>query len=1002
MEAMYWARRGNSKLLEEATASLDTRWAHDVRELWLCESGDLDGLVAAYAARLEETADNDLARYLRLRMGAWLEARERWDEAWEAVADVVRTGVSDPLTLNRLERIAVARNGADDLDAVLGAVAAGDATRGDPWLRLARHREQRGDLQKALEAFQLAWRAEPESYEAVDGVARVADALDMPEAAGPAYAARAGTLPDPADQAADWYLAGERFARVEDDEKTEEAFGKALDRPILKRRAFERLIQLYRSRADVDGLEIIYDRWIGEERDGVVRQCLVMELADQLEGLGALRPALAHFERLAASEQYLPACLRLERIYLASEDWSKYVSGLQARMEAVQSEEAAKATREIALIVQAGKLHEPWAMEQVLQRRIEEGDTSPEVVEAYRVLLAQQERWTDLTLFLEDLAARSEQKEEKVRHLLDSGWIYANKLDELDLATDRYQDILDLVEGEPEALAALVDISRRRQDWNGMVAALARKAVTLDDDAKVVAYREIAKVWDEKIDEPETAVEAYRKVLELQPDDPVSLGALTNLYRKLRKWPEFVDTADKWLNVRKDEDPGLLNEVGITLARRLDEPERAVPFLLRALARGQGDLEVLRGVAERFESREQWLEAAELYERVADSVDDTDAAIDLYERTATLCRERLQDIDRAIAVYGKLLDKVPDHLPARWSLARVYQDAGRPDEALRLLGELIRHPSAPSYLEKLTDVERLEFHRQFGTLLSDAGFREEAAAHFQEALRFMPGDQDLLERLAQLYRTMERWDKYADILQARIDTSPDLSRETLAQRYEELGRAYHAAGKPDEALEAFKQARELAPNMVQTYLSMAAIYQEREDWKTLLGLYNNVIKYSPEPEQVVDAYIRKADILYHRLAPMDPAYVGKAVLHYEKAVLYDRRNAYAMLRLAEIALESRQFQKAQDWLRRVLVLEPEGDVLARTLVLGGILCAEVLKDPEAAKANFEKAVAAWSPLEAHLDTFLDELEGTPGKLERFLAMYRQVLPWKRESESGSL
>ncbi len=998
MEAMYWARRGSPRLLEEATSAADDRWAFDVKELWQCEIGDLDALVDTYAERLEHTGDSDQARYLGLRIAAWLEVRERWEEAWRATADVVRAGTFDQVTLDRLERLAAAAGRLEELDAVLSEVSESAGAGVEPLLRAARHRERRlDDPERALEAYQVAWRDRPDAYEAMDGVARLADRLDLPEFAASACAARAATLSEPADQAADWLLAGERFARVDDDEKTEQAYGSVLEHGLLKRQAFDRLVRLYRTRADVDGLEIIHDRWIGRERDPVVRQCMVMGLADQLEALGALRPAVVHFERLAMSEQYLPASLRLERIHLASEDWPRYVAALQARIEAVQSEQAAEAARALALEVQAGKLQEPWAMEQILQRRLEQGDLDPETVEAYRVLLASQERWTDLTVFLEEQAAKAEQQDVKVRHLLDSGWIYANKLDDLDLATDRYQDILDLVEGDPEALAALVDISQRRQDWNGMVAALARKAVTLDDAGKIVAYREIARVWDEKLEDAETAVQAYRKVLDLRPDDAIALGALTDLHRRLRQWPEFVDIADRWLNVRRDEDPALLNEVGITLARRLDEPERAVPFLLRALARGQGDLEVLRGVAERFEARDQWLEAAELYERVAERVEDPDAVIDLYERTATICRERLDDTSRAVVAYEKLLEKAPDHLPAMWSLGKVYQEAGRRDDALKTLGDLIRHPSAHAYLEQLTDVERLEFHRQFGNLLSEAGFREEAAAHYQEALRIMPGHQELLENLAQLYRSMGWWDRYAEILQARIDTSPDLSRETLAERYEELGRAYRSAGNPDAALEAFWQAQDRAPKQAEVYLLMAEIYLEREDWNTLLGLYNSVIKYSPEPGQVADAYIRKGDILYNHLAPLDPSYVGKAVLHYEKAVTYDRRNTYAMLRLAEIALEGRKFQKAQEWLRWVLGVEPEGQTLARTLVLGGVLCAEALKDTDAALANFNKAATAWPDLAEHLDRLAGELSSAPGNLEQFLRLYRMFLPWTPSS-----
>jgi len=95
-----------------------------------------------------------------------------------------------------------------------------------------------------------------------------------------------------------------------------------------------------------------------------------------------------------------------------------------------------------------------------------------------------------------------------------------------------------------------------------------------------------------------------------------------------------------------------------------------------------------------------------------------------------------------------------------------------------------------------------------------------------------------------------------------------------------------------------------------------------------LTTYNSIIKYARDPEQVVRAYMTKGDVLESKLN-----FTDKAVLHFEKVLMYDKENVPAMARLGQIALRRGDTERGRKFAEQANSVARENDERAQGLLL---------------------------------------------------------------------
>jgi tetratricopeptide (TPR) repeat protein len=220
--------------------------------------------------------------------------------------------------------------------------------------------------------------------------------------------------------------------------------------------------------------------------------------------------------------------------------------------------------------------------------------------------------------------------------------------------------------------------------------------------------------------------------------------------------------------------------------------ERASDAPLRAAARQR--LDALLERAGRFDALCERLEA-----RLASSA--PEEAARLHERIAELAEAQLGDRDRARRHLAAAVARVPARAETWRRLAALCDEASDvPALASALEGELGATDSNERKLALNLQIARLASQR-----LAD---ETRAEKHFRAALAIDAGHGEAHDFVAERLEGSERWRELAELLQARLDTSPPGSPQARTSLRLRLARVLaEGAGLPADAIAPLEAAR---------------------------------------------------------------------------------------------------------------------------------------------------------------------------------------------------
>ena len=206
--------------------------------------------------------------------------------------------------------------------------------------------------------------------------------------------------------------------------------------------------------------------------------------------------------------------------------------------------------------------------------------------------------------------------------------------------------------------------------------------------------------------------------------------------------------------------------------------------------------------------------------------------------------EEVGKIDEALAAYRAVYEADSEHEGALAALERLYRQTGRFSELLEVYEK--RRDLALDTTQKKTI--NFEIAKLFETEIKDV---EKAITTYLAVLEDEPTDGQALAALDVLYRQLERWEPYVDVLRRRIEL--DVSEAELVDLKYRLGQTLEkhlsdAAGALENYREIlFVDARhEGAKAALEALLThdslkseaasiLESIYEERGEWDKLIG-----------------------------------------------------------------------------------------------------------------------------------------------------------------------
>jgi tetratricopeptide (TPR) repeat protein len=584
----------------------------------------------------------------------------------------------------------------------------------------------------------------------------------------------------------------------------------------------------------------------------------------------------------------------LARLYKQAERWKACVEILK---EAVEKTTWAVPDAKVPLLLEMAEIYRERlkldvnvidALNRVLA--IQPGNVA--VMDA---LVAQLEkspnpRWPDIIALLRKKAAVVESPEEKVALQLRVANLYLEKFQNQAEAIKCFEAILEVDPANTEAISFLKQMYEKRRDWERLLGVLRQEVARIADPAeRARRWAEVAKLATDKLKKASVSIELWTKVLELADSDAEALAELEKLHEREKHWEELAAILHK--QVALADDPAkrgvLLPKLAILYTEKLGKLDQAIAAwralldgepdnrraqdALRKLYLQSKDWDALEGF---YSAQNKWDEFVRVLERQTESEDDA-TRVGLWNKIASLYRDRLGKLDKAQKAFEKTLSLDPGNLVAAEALVPIYEKA---KDARRLAGVLqvqLLHTTEPTLRqERMLRVAEI--------LDGEAGEKAAALAVALQATAEDPTATWALEIGQRLAAETGEWASLVDVYEkawpalAGSDRLPLLA--TVALAYEKelanyplaiernqqvlaiepsneqavlgLERLYVASGQHEELLAIYDKKLSLAGSDAEkrnVRLQLALLYEEQvRDLEKALTLYREILKTDPD------------------------------------------------------------------------------------------------------------------------------------------------------------
>ncbi len=648
-----------------------------------------------------------------------------------------------------------------------------------------------------------------------------------------------------------------------------------------------------------------------------------------------------------------------------------------------------------------------------------------EAIAALEQIYSRTEKWPELIEVLRNKAeatADASEKEQIFRHM---SMIFEEMLDRPEDAVGCLKEILNI---DPSNTIALQDLDKlyvQLEKWTDLADNLQQQlGLEGDPDGIVDLKLRLAGLRETRLDELHAAVEIYREIIEMDPQNQPAIDALERIievqefrkevaeilepiYRTLGVWEKLIGVfeimiAEEETIARKVD---LLHEIAGLYETTGDEPEKAFKTLGRALAqdpseeRTREELDRLARVLVLYD------ELVNIYVSTVESMDNMDLAADYHLKIAVICEEQLQDVDRAINHYREVLAIDPMHIEAATSLEGAYQVAENYPELANI------------YLKKVEMVTDLE--EQKGLLFKASQIYEEIIENTDQAIsvymRILDIDEDDLLAIAQLeglYLRLERWEDLQGIYNRKVDlvSTPEEKKEVLYI----LGAMYEGEiSDIRKAIETYQRIIEFDPDDFQAIQRLDVLFTETKEWHDLLSILEREVELTEDPDEAVSYKYRIGELYVQHLED-----IPRAVEYIKDILTISPQHEPSIAILEELvtgegepllAVEVLEpiYQDLAEWRKLIGVLEVKlvvtEDNWQRVEILHQI--AEMLESdlhldvPNEAFDIYARALAVDNVNEKTLER-LDDIADQTGRWEDLANLFDQQLVDVVEAESA--
>jgi len=605
-----------------------------------------------------------------------------------------------------------------------------------------------------------------------------------------------------------------------------------------------------------------------------------------------------------------------------------------------------------ALHLEMGRIHEEILGQtreaaDCYQRAYELNPQHPAVLHACRRLFALAGQWEMVADMLADEADVVEARERRATLLAERGQVLQEQLEDDEGAEKAYRSALEDWAAEPLAIGAMERLLLSNHRYGELFEVYERAlGIATRPERRLPLLMSAAQLAEDRLDKLDVAIAHYEEVLQTDPDSALALSALRRLTHRADRWDAFVDVLLR--SSKAAEDPESAAQFLLAASRvqseRLNQPDRALVSLLKALESTPSDLSILKEIEALYERNHRFQDVVKVLRRELEISTEARERVPILFKLGSLLEEQVGAPEEALPCFAEAVRLMPTHVPARQALGRLYGRTQRWAELAELFEMEIRleedDSGKVSKLYKLAELQDVELQQE-----------EAAVQTLKQLLSIRRDYQPARKYIEQLLLKREDWDGLIELYDEECKQTDDVEQKVFL-----LGRIGVIAEEKAMALataqRAYEQILELSPRHLSAIRTLARIASKRQDWSEVLRMYELEIEATEDQLEIVSVVHRAGVVTEERLQDVDGA-----LAHFEKALSINPTYLPALRSLGRIYGRQQRWEDLVKMYQRELEVTRSPEQKVALLFRVAEVQQSQLDDAAAAVASYDEVLA---------------------------------------------